>query len=476
MSPGDCRTARLANAFHRLSSSLAGRSRGGPAADCAAPAWADPAVVESISLPLADRSGPPRLVVALRDGVAGRALPRAWRPGPDLPALPIVVVRSPRVRAQFAPEVEPDRFRGCVGTATALVRDLLAADRNYILTCGHVVAQDSHAQFRDLVRLGGRRVGYLAEWQPAIGDQIYRTGVDAALLEVCAEDAAELRGLDGFLPNSVGSRLFRDLPVTLRRSDGPLDGALKIHWSGYVDIPGVTPGSPDYFLTGAIGYATSAATQGGDSGAAVWDADESLMGMHIGALPDAQASGANAVFAPIEPVLEWFAVQPYTRSDPAALRVPAGPHLHAPAAAAPAATPAASDEEVSIVARTLWGEARGEGKRGMQAVASVILTRKRMAWLGARSAAAVCLARKQFSCWNPDDPNVALLGRIARAPDAAYVMAETIAREVVAEDLEDITFGATHYVATTLRRRPSWLAGKRPCIVIGRHEFYNDIS
>ena len=35
--------------------------------------------------------------------------------------------------------------------------------------------------------------------------------------------------------------------------------------------------------------------------------------------------------------------------------------------------------EIDVLARTLWGEARGEGTAGMQAVASVILNRVKIA-------------------------------------------------------------------------------------------------
>lgn len=466
-------TTIVTAAYHRVTRALAQRSRGWTGPYELTPDWADPTAVESISLPLPGHLTLPQLVVALRDGIPGRAIPRAWQPWPGCPAIPIATVRAPRAVAQVAPRIERGRPPGATGTAAAIVRDLLSADRHYVLTCGHVVAGDSQTRFGDTARIGGTRIGYLAEWQPAIGEQIFRTGIDAALLEVHAEDAIELRQTADFLPSTVGSRLFRDLPVTLRRTTGPLRGTLKIHWSGYVNIPGVTPGYPDYFLTGAIGYVTDAATQGGDSGAAVWDARHSLMGMHVGALSGVPAGDPNAVFVPIEPVLEWFAVQPYTLTDPAAQRLPASTgHRQMPSASAPRAR----DEEISIVARTLWGEARGEGERGMRAVGSVILNRKLRQWRGAKTAAAVCLAHKQFSCWNPDDPNRGMLDRIAQAPDAAYVTAEAIASRVIAEDLDDITFGATHYIAASLRRRPLWLAGKQACIVIGRHEFYNDIS
>jgi len=57
-----------------------------------------------------------------------------------------------------------------------------------------------------------------------------------------------------------------------------------------------------------------------------------------------------------------------------------------------------------ILARTLWGEARGEGIDGMRAVAHVILNRVADArWPG--TVAEVCLQPSQFSAWLERDAN-----------------------------------------------------------------------
>ncbi|MDY6408142.1 MAG: cell wall hydrolase [Pseudomonadota bacterium] len=63
------------------------------------------------------------------------------------------------------------------------------------------------------------------------------------------------------------------------------------------------------------------------------------------------------------------------------------------------------DSETEILAKTLYGEARGEGISGLEAVANVILNRvKHPCWWG-KSIQEVCLKPMQFSCWNTDDPN-----------------------------------------------------------------------
>ena len=77
-----------------------------------------------------------------------------------------------------------------------------------------------------------------------------------------------------------------------------------------------------------------------------------------------------------------------------------------------------SEKETDILARTIYGEARGESISGMEAVASVVLNRVAFAnrrgrfWWG-NSIAEVCRAPKQFSCWNRNDPNYRLICRVA---------------------------------------------------------------
>lgn len=454
------------------------RQRGSGASLPGVADWVRPELIDALSLPLGNGRGhEPVVEVSVRDGYAGCCVPQHWPAAGGARSLRLRPVRAARPVAQGAPGVSPDRYAGTVGTATALLRDRLAPHRNYLLTCGHVVAPDAMAQLDDRSLIGplasGQTVeGRLAEWLPSIGSAIYSTALDAALVEVGRNECVSLQREPDWLPAGVGGDALLDMRVSVRRRAGPLSGELKTNWSGYVDLPGVTPGQADYFLAGAVGYASSAPTLGGDSGAALWDADERLMGLHLGAIPGAAPGSVNAVMGPIAPVLDWFSVQPYTRGDPASLPAP-GALRTAPA---PRTDPPPDDEAVSIVARTIWGEARGEGERGMRAVACVIANRVNIRRGGLDNPAAICLARKQFSCWNADDPNLGLLERAMREPDAAYMTAAALARSVVARDLGDITGGATHYFATTLRRRPPWALGHEPCARIGNHEFYTGID
>ncbi len=67
--------------------------------------------------------------------------------------------------------------------------------------------------------------------------------------------------------------------------------------------------------------------------------------------------------------------------------------------------------EINILAKTLYGEARGEGLSGLEAVANTIINRVNTAkakggrfWWG-NDIISVCQKPYQFSCWNKKDPN-----------------------------------------------------------------------
>ncbi len=88
--------------------------------------------------------------------------------------------------------------------------------------------------------------------------------------------------------------------------------------------------------------------------------------------------------------------------------------------------------EIDVLARTLWGEARGEGSTGMEAVASVILNRVEVAkrrghyWWG-NKIIQVCQKPYQFSCWNKQDPNFKKLIAVT-ADDMHFATAQRVAR------------------------------------------------
>ena len=454
------------------------------------PDWVDPSAIQSLALALPGPSaGKPVVQVALRPGIPLRTLPGALAWAGMREPLALQPVRAAPALAQAAPGVVRQGPQGEFhGTATCLLQDRLAPARSYLLTCGHVAAPDSSAAVNQVLGInddGHLREGRLVDWQPSIGAAVYRTAIDAALVEVAAADALALRRVTGFVPAGLGGAPSANMAVSLRRRSGPLDGALLVFWSGFVDLPGLSPGYPDYFLADAIGYRASQPTLAGDSGAAIWDSAQRLMGMHLGALPEDGQQGANAVYGPIAPVLDWYSVQPYLQGDSAdaAPTVAAAPRpATAPAVQARVATPLAgaagfdAPHEIDIVAATLWGEARNQGEQGMRAVASVIENRRRQGYRNKVTAATVCLDPWQFSCWNANDPNLPRLRRLSSQPDTQYLLARRIAAEVQQRSLADITRNARHYYAASLRPPAYWSRGKSPCVVIGDHLFFNDID
>lgn len=128
---------------------------------------------------------------------------------------------------------------------------------------------------------------------------------------------------------------------------------------------------------------------------------------------------------------------------------------------------------VDTLARTIWGEARGEGRQGMEAVAAVVLNRvAKPCWWG-RTIETVCTKPWQFSCWNANDPNLAKLLSVTER-DPQFKAALEIATLAEAGELPDPTNGATHYHTKAIL--PKWAEGKQPCAVIGNHLFYKDID
>lgn len=130
--------------------------------------------------------------------------------------------------------------------------------------------------------------------------------------------------------------------------------------------------------------------------------------------------------------------------------------------------------EIDTLARTIFGEARGESVEGMEAVANVIQNRVKIAqkkgryWWG-NNIIGVCQKPYQFSCWNKDDPSYKRLLEVTDK-NIHFATALRIARRAVINALRDRTYGATHYHADYVS--PFWAKGEKPVKTIGRHIFY----
>jgi spore germination cell wall hydrolase CwlJ-like protein len=136
------------------------------------------------------------------------------------------------------------------------------------------------------------------------------------------------------------------------------------------------------------------------------------------------------------------------------------------------------DGEVELLARTIYGEARGENVRGKEAVASVIVNRVKRAverggyWWG-DSLGQVCQKPWQFSCWNEGDPNLKKITSVS-TENRAFQSCIRIARRAASGALDDPTGGATHYHNKSVN--PPWARTKAPTAEIGNHLFYANIE
>lgn len=125
--------------------------------------------------------------------------------------------------------------------------------------------------------------------------------------------------------------------------------------------------------------------------------------------------------------------------------------------------PAQPGSVIDVLARTLWGEARGGSVRGTEAVAAVVMNRAAKA--GGAAVVAVC---SQLPCWT-ETPCAAVT-----VADRPFRICLRIARRAVGGGLGDPTGGATHY--HRIGQLPPWSKGHAPSAEIGDHLFYNDLE
>lgn len=126
--------------------------------------------------------------------------------------------------------------------------------------------------------------------------------------------------------------------------------------------------------------------------------------------------------------------------------------------------------DIETLARTLYGEARGEGYDGMIAVGWVVKNRK----LDQRWPATiekVCRQKAQFSCWNAGDPNLVKLLSVG-TDDQAFRQCLRAALEVILSANDPIK-GANHYLTRHLAANapPSWYDRAKVVADVGNHRF-----
>ena len=133
-----------------------------------------------------------------------------------------------------------------------------------------------------------------------------------------------------------------------------------------------------------------------------------------------------------------------------------------------------------ITALTAYGEARGEPIEGIVGVLSVIHNRVEVSPRFGVGYHGVCLKDKQFSCWNPNDPNKKLLEiaaeslingtqAIPRALELCLLLADGVIRGIISDN----TKGSNHYLTRKLYNEGtiSWAKDKEPKALLGNHVF-----
>ena len=131
-----------------------------------------------------------------------------------------------------------------------------------------------------------------------------------------------------------------------------------------------------------------------------------------------------------------------------------------------------SEYDKEILAKTIYGEARGEFRRyglaSLIAIANVILNRVEKNF--EKNVADVCLAPKQFSCWNANDPNYLEIQK-TNINDRMFQICLKVADKVLSGEWPDLTDGCDHYHSRYVK--PYWAMFLEPKRVFGSHCFYN---
>ena len=128
-------------------------------------------------------------------------------------------------------------------------------------------------------------------------------------------------------------------------------------------------------------------------------------------------------------------------------------------------------EDVHVAALTLIGEARGEDRQGMLAIAWVVRNRCEDGRWPDRPAS-VAREELQFSAWNMRENNVGNLHRMLHAGfnDPLYRTARAIAAAAFEGLLDDPTGGANHYHTRAIN--PGWADSDKETARLGDHVFY----
>ena len=136
------------------------------------------------------------------------------------------------------------------------------------------------------------------------------------------------------------------------------------------------------------------------------------------------------------------------------------------------------NKEIELIAKTIWGEGRGESYEGKVAIGNVIINRykvsqatKKSDWWG-NTIEQIILHPYQFSCHNHNDPNKTKIAKLT-TEDYHYRESLKIARGILSGAIKDNTLGATHYFAYKTVQ-PRWASKMKRTKRIGNHDFYKN--
>ena len=135
-----------------------------------------------------------------------------------------------------------------------------------------------------------------------------------------------------------------------------------------------------------------------------------------------------------------------------------------------------TENDIDILARTLYGEARCEytnsrgGLASLIAVANVIMNRSKKPERFGDSIEKVCLRPWQFSCWNAKDPMRKVIVSDSLLKDPVFKVCQEVARGVALENWPDLTHGSDHYHADYCK--PAWADLTKINLRLCHHYFY----
>jgi spore germination cell wall hydrolase CwlJ-like protein len=130
-----------------------------------------------------------------------------------------------------------------------------------------------------------------------------------------------------------------------------------------------------------------------------------------------------------------------------------------------------SDTDLDVLARTIYGEARGDlykyGVAAFIAIANVVANRKMKNF--AKTIADICLSPYQFSCWNKNDANYEKIRNVTKEC-CIFRKCQEVSENILSGKWPDLTDGCDHYHSRNIK--PYWAAHLEPKRTFGSHHFY----